>query len=205
MELTSHLLTASAFNSVGENEMSLAARLIDSTPEHSLTLFDKGFYSLGRLHQWQNSATERHWLLPLKKGAQYRVIRKLCLGNELVEPTASPQARKKRLLSKTVKGKRVQILTSMTDSRRYPPADIVDIHAHRREITLGYRQMKQHLLQNRLTLRSKKPELVRQELWGVLLAYNLLHFAMAKMAYSLNGIEPNLLSFPSPTVLLARS
>ena len=47
MELTSHLLTASAFDSVAENEMSLAARLIDSTPDHSLTLFDKGFYSLG--------------------------------------------------------------------------------------------------------------------------------------------------------------
>ena len=32
--------------------------------------------------------------------------------------------------------------------------------------------MKQYLLQNRLTLRSKRPDMVRQELWGVLLAYN---------------------------------
>jgi IS4 transposase len=205
MELTSHLLTASTFDSVAENEMNLAAKLIDSTPDHSLTLFDKGFYSLGLLHRWQSTGTERHWLLPLKKGTQYRVIRKLCSGNELVELTPSPQARKKwpelpqtleaRLLSKTVKGKRVQILTSMVDSRRYPPADIVDLYAHRWEIELGYREMKQHLMQNRLTLRSKKPEMVRQELWGVLLAYNLLRFAMAQMAYSLKGIEPNQLSF----------
>lgn len=205
MELTSHLLTASAFDSVAQNEMTLAAELIGQTPDHSLTLFDKGFYSLGLLHQWQNAGTERHWLLPLKKGTQYRVLRQFSQGNRLVELTTSPQARKKwpglpdtlqaRLLSKTLKGKTVQILTSMTDARRYPSADIVDLYGHRWEIELGYREMKQHLLQNRLTLRSKKPEMVRQELWGVLLAYNLLRFAMAKMAYSLKGIEPNQLSF----------
>lgn len=205
MELTSHLLTAASFSSVAESEMTLAADLIAQTPDHSLTLFDKGFYSLGLLHRWHSQGTERHWLLPLKRGTQYRVVRKLCAGNELVELTTSPQARKKwadlpetlqaRLLSKTINGKRVQILTSMLDPQRYPAADIVHLYAHRWEIELGYREMKQYLLHNRLTLRSKKPEMVRQELWGVLLAYNLLRFQMAQMAYSLKGVEPNQLSF----------
>lgn len=214
MELTSHLLTASAFDSVAENEMSLAAQLIETTPDYSLTLFDKGFYSLGLLHQWQCTGTERHWLLPLKKGTQYQVIRKFSSGNELVELSTSAQARKKwpelpetlqaRLLSKTIRGKRVQILTSMLESRRYPPADIVDLYAHRWEIELGYREMKQYLLQNRLTLRSKKPEMVRQELWGVLLAYNLIRFAMAQMAYSLKGVEPNQLSFNQSAILIIK-
>lgn len=214
MELTSHLLTAAAFDSVAENEMSLAAELIERTPDHSLTLFDKGFYSLGLLHRWQSTGTERHWLLPLRKGTQYRVVRKLCSGNELVELTTSSQARKKwsglpetieaRLLSKTIKGKRVQILTSMVDSRRYPPADIVDLYSHRWEIELGYREMKQHLLHNHLTLRSKKPDMVRQELWGILLAYNLLRFQMAQMAYSLKGVEPNQLSFKQATAFLIK-
>ena len=34
---------------------------------------------------------------------------------------------------------------------------------------------------SRLTLRSKKPELVEQELWGVLLAYNLVRYQMIKI------------------------
>ena len=51
------------------------------------------------------------------------------------------------------------------------------------------------MLQNQLTLRSKKPDMIRQELWGVLLAYNLLRFQMARMAYSLDGVEPNQISF----------
>lgn len=214
MELTSHLLTAAAFDSVAENEMTLAVGLIEKTPDHSLTLFDKGFYSLGLLHQWQSTGTERHWLLPLRKGTQYRVVSKLCTGNELVELTTSPQARQKwpqlpltlqaRLLTKSVKGKPVQILTSMTDIRRYPSSDIVDLYTYRWEIELGYREMKQHLLHNRLTLRSKIPEMVRQELWGVLLAYNLLRFQMAQMAYSLKGIEPNQLSFTQATAYLIK-
>ncbi|AHA64527.1 Transposase [Shigella dysenteriae 1617] len=44
---------------------------------------------------------------------------------------------------------------------------------------------------SRLTLRSKKPELVEQELWGVLLAYNLVRYQMIKMAEHLKGYWPN--------------
>ncbi|SQI45009.1 Uncharacterised protein [Serratia plymuthica] len=55
MELSSHLLVASEFDRYETNEMHLAARLTKGTPDNSITLFDKGFYSLGLLHHWQNS------------------------------------------------------------------------------------------------------------------------------------------------------
>lgn len=71
IELSSHLTTASAFDYYTVNEMILAEKLIDTTPGNSLTLFDKGFYSLGLLHQWQSTGAERHWLIPLKKNVQY--------------------------------------------------------------------------------------------------------------------------------------
>lgn len=50
MELTSHLLVQAVMESCAVNEMVLAEQLIERTPDHSLTLFDKGFYSLGLLH-----------------------------------------------------------------------------------------------------------------------------------------------------------
>jgi hypothetical protein len=185
MEVTSHLLSGVAFASVSDaGEAELAAQRIDRTADHSLTIMDKGFYALGLLHRWQSTGTERHWMLPLRKGAQYEVVRKLGSGQDLVMLQVSPQARKKwsdapdtltaRLISKEVNGKKVQILTSMCDPLRYPKADIVDLYSHRWEIEHGFREMKQHLLNNELMLRSKKPELVQQELWGVVLAYNLL-------------------------------
>ena len=46
MELSSHLITGSAFDCYTVNEMKLAEQLIETTPDNSLTLFDKGFTPL---------------------------------------------------------------------------------------------------------------------------------------------------------------
>lgn len=205
MELSSHLVLNSAFDSVDESEMNLAARLVDKVPNNSLTIFDKGFYSLGLLYDWQQQGDKTHWLLPLKKGTQYEEIRSLGKQDKLIRLTTTPQAKKKRphlpeyiearLLTRQIKGKPVQILTSMTDALTYPSGEIVDLYAHRWEIELGYREMKQHMLESRFTLRSQLPELIHQELWGVLLAYNLIRYQMMLMAQSLNAVFPNQLSF----------
>ncbi|WOE67259.1 IS4 family transposase [Aeromonas allosaccharophila] len=212
MELTSHLLTQAVMESCAVNEMVLAEQLIERTPDHSLTLFDKGFYSLGLLHAWQTAGSERHWLLPLKKGTQYEVVRKLGRQDVLVHLNTSPQARKKwpqlpdtveaRLLARTINGKERQVLTSMVDPMRFPGTDIVELYSHRWEIELGYREMKHSLQQHRLTLRSKKAAGIRQELWGVLLAYNLLRSQMVKMAASLKGYTASQLSFHMASVYL---
>ncbi len=60
MELSSHLITASAFDNYNTNEMILAEKLIDSNPDHSVTMLIKGFYSLGLLHKWQTTGSECH-------------------------------------------------------------------------------------------------------------------------------------------------
>ncbi|RVU30164.1 IS4 family transposase, partial [Rheinheimera riviphila] len=66
MELTSHLLIGAAMDKYSTNEMILAEQLIETTPDNSLTLFDRGFYSLGLLNAWQAKGQNRHWLIPLK-------------------------------------------------------------------------------------------------------------------------------------------
>ncbi|AQS38022.1 transposase family protein [Shewanella psychrophila] len=197
MELSSHLITASAFDDYAVNEMILAEKLIDSTPDNSLTLFDRGFYSLGLLYQWQSTGNERHWLIPLKKNVQYEVLRSLGRNDKIVQLKSNPHARKRwpelpnelevRLISRKVNGKEYSVLTSMIDPMRYPVADIADLYVHRWEIELGYREQKQYMLGNRLTLRSRLPELVKQELWGILLTYNLVRYQMVKMCHQLKG------------------
>lgn len=197
MELSSHLLVASEFDRYGTNEMHLAARLAKGTPDNSITLFDKGFYSLGLLHHWQNTGENRHWLLPLKKNTQYEVLQKLGRQDRLVKLKTTPQSRKQwdglpdeviaRLLVRTINGKEREVLTSLTDTMRYPAADVAELYQHRWEIELGYREVKQELLGNRWTLRSKLPEMARQELWGLLLTYNLVRYQMVRMAFHLKG------------------
>lgn len=205
MELTSHLLTAAAFGTMKNSENELAEQLIEQTGDNTLTLMDKGYYSLGLLNAWSLAGEHRHWMIPLRKGAQYEEIRKLGKGDHLVKLKTSPQARKKwpglgnevtaRLLTVTRKGKVCHLLTSMTDAMRFPGGEMADLYSHRWEIELGYREIKQTMQLSRLTLRSKKPELVEQELWGVLLAYNLVRYQMIKMAEHLKGYWPNQLSF----------
>ncbi len=92
----------------------------------------------------------------------------------------------------------------MTDTMRYPGGEMADLYGHRWEIELGYREIKQTMQLSRLTLRSKKPELVEQELWGVLLAYNLVRYQMIKMAGALKGYWPNQLSFSESCGMVMR-
>ncbi len=129
MELTSHLLTTAAFGTMKNSGNELAEQLIEQTGDNTLTLMDKGYYSPGLLNTWSLAGEHRHWMIPLRKGAQYEEIRKLGKGDHLVKLNISPQARKKwpglgnevtaRLLTVTRKGKVCHLLTSMTDAMRF--------------------------------------------------------------------------------------
>lgn len=178
--------------------MVLAEKLIKTTPDHSMTMFDKGFYSLGLLYKWQDAGSECQWLIPLKENAQ-----PLECNDKLVLLHSNPRARtqvsnlprsiKARLVTRRIKGKDYKVLTSMNDSMRYPSKDITGLYEHRWEIELGCREQKQYMLGNRLTLRSRLSELVKQELWGILLTYNLIRYQMVELCFNLKG---NYLPYP---------
>jgi hypothetical protein len=205
METSSHMLLASEFDSRKVGEMTLAQRLLSSLPDNSLTLFDKGYYSLGLLHQWSQKGEQTHWMLPARKDLQYTIKRQLNENDAVVVLKSTPQARKKfadlpetleaRLTSYQLDGKTYRVLSSMTDTLRFPYDDVVDVYIQRWEIEVGFREMKQGLHQAKLTLRSKKPEMVRQELWGLLLAYNLVRMAMLDAVKHTPDVAPSRLSF----------
>lgn len=207
MEITSHQLLNSAFAGYRTSEMKLAEALIETTPDHSLTIFDKGYYSLGLLNRWHQAGEQRHWMIPARKDLQFDVIRTFSKHDKHIRLTSTPQARKNfndlpehidaRLVTKTINGKAYRILSSMVDPMRFPSDEMVDLYRYRWEIELGYREMKQTLLNSEHTLRSKRPDMIRQELWGVLLCYNLIRQGMTAAARRLDSVWPNQLSFTS--------
>ncbi len=67
MELTSHLLTAAAFGTMKNSENELAGQLIEQTGDNTLTLMDKGYYSLGLLNAWSQAGKHRHWMIPSER------------------------------------------------------------------------------------------------------------------------------------------
>jgi hypothetical protein len=85
-------------------------------------------------------------------------------------------------------------LTSLLDRRRFSAAEIAGCYNRRWEIETSYRELKQSMLGCALTLRSRLPQGVYQEIWGALIAYNLIRLEMAKAAAEA-GVEPTDLSF----------
>ncbi|WP_252736009.1 hypothetical protein [Aestuariibacter sp. A3R04] len=75
MEITRHQLINIAFAGYRTNEMKLAEEPVETTPDYSLPLFDKGYYSLGLLNRWHQAGEQRHWMKPARKDLQYDVIR----------------------------------------------------------------------------------------------------------------------------------
>ena len=59
----------------------------------------------------------------------------------------------------------------MLEPKRFEPQELAQLYRQRWEIELGFREIKQSLQQGQGVLRSKQPELVMQEVWGVLIAH----------------------------------
>lgn len=123
----------------------------------------------------------------------------------------SPQARAQRadllthwearLIACQVAGVPRRFLTSLPDPKAYPARDVVAHYTERWEIELGFREIKQGLLHKAPVLRSKKPELIEQEIWGVLIAYDLIRQEMREMAAALQ-VAPQRLSFQWLTLVI---
>lgn len=202
--LSTHLVRDAVFGEYGKNEMRYAKDLLAAIPDHSLTVFDKGFLSAELLLQVQSAGTARHWLIPARSNSRWQR-----LGDDpsdyLVQMKVSPQARKANPLlpefwqaraieTVSARGQRRILLTSLLDAKRWPAQEIAQQYEQRWRIESSYRELKQELLGSELTLRSGTPQTVMQEVWGALLAYNLIRLEMAEVARQ-EGVAPTDLSF----------
>jgi hypothetical protein len=86
------------------------------------------------------------------------------------------------------------LLTSLLDATAYPAAELAALYHERWELELTFDELKTHTLDRVEALRSKAPERVEQEVWGLLLAYNLVRVVMYQAARRA-GAPPLRLSF----------
>jgi hypothetical protein len=93
------------------------------------------------------------------------------------------------------------LLTSLLDEKRYPANGIVALYHERWELELGYDEIKTHMLDRQEAIRSRTPGGVRQELWGIAIAYNLVRLEMERAADEA-GVEPNRISFVNAMALI---
>ncbi len=214
MALRSHLLSALRFADYRTGEVTLAEDLWRELPDNSLTIVDRNFLVADHLTTLARSGTNRHWLTRAKSTTRLKTLRRLGTGDELVEIELSDQTRRlyphlpttwqARAITYQRKGFRPSVLlTSLLDPDEYPAAELVDLYHERWEIELGYDEIKTHMLDRQETIRSKTPEGVRQEIWGIAIAYNLVRLEMERAAEEA-GVAPTRISFVYALSLICR-
>jgi hypothetical protein len=212
MVLRTHLMAGLVIGPCTQSEVKLAEPLWTLVPNSSLTVVDRGFLSYALLHNIQVHGTQRHWLTRAKANLNWRVLRRLGPHDHLVELPVSRQARKTNPdVPQTLQARAIRyhrrgfrpstLLTSLLDPIAYPAAEIVELYHERWEIELGFDEVKTHTLERKETLRSRTPERVRQEIWGLTIGYNLVRLEMERVA-TRAGIPPRRISYRHALMLI---
>lgn len=205
MALRSHLLAAATFGPYAVDERTYAASLWGTVPDRSLVLVDRLHLQANVMIPLMTGGTDRHWLTRTRANTKYKLIRRLGSGDELVELQVSTEARRKdtslpthfdaRVIRYQRKGFQPQLLiTSLVDEHQYPADEIRALYHERWEIELGFGEIKTDMLERLETIRSKTPMAVAQEMWGLLIAYNLIRLEMQRIAAEFS-VAPTRISF----------
>ncbi|MQU65704.1 transposase [Pseudomonas sp. FSL R10-1350] len=145
--------------------------------------------------------TNRHWLTPARKNLVSEEIVRYGKHDRLVRMKVSPQARKRnpglpthwevREVSYEIQGKLKIVMTSLPAST-YSTMAVAKLYQQRWEIEQGFRDIKSSMQQNAMTLRSKKIDLVYQEVWGLLLAYNVIRREASQAAVAFGRVPSDI-------------
>lgn len=87
-----------------------------------------------------------------------------------------------------------RLITTILDPDQAPAVELAALYHERWEIESAFDELKTHLRGRGIVLRSKTPELVRQERYGLFVA----HFAVRDLMHEAalrDGVDPDALSF----------
>ncbi len=193
MVLRSHVVAAARITPYNVGEISSAKGMSPSIPDDSLTLFDRAFLAANLLILLTRGKRNRHWLTRAKSNTKWVLDKALGPGDELVSMTVSAKARKEddslpvRWPMRAIRYQRPgsppqTLLTSLLDPKEYPAEELIELYHERWELELGFDEVKTEMLDREEALRSQLPAGVTQELWGLLLAYNLVRLEIESIA-----------------------
>jgi hypothetical protein len=208
-DVGSHLAVAERHGPYRTAEMTLARSLLDSVPPNALVMADRGFMAfefLWDLHQHGCAFGVR-----LKRGMTFRTLRRLGPGDRIVRVRIPANVRRRRpdmprcweLREITYRPRPhhegIRLLLSVLDPLILPGADAASAYGQRWSHETQLDELKTHLLDratvNRpVCFRSERPDRVEQELYGILVAHNLVRTLMGRSAH-LAGRTPLRLSY----------
>lgn len=191
----------------GGSEMALAREAVRSLAPGMLCLADRNFFSYVLWKQALGTGADQLWRIP--KPNVLPCIERLEDGSYLSKVYPSPRDRKRdhhgitvRVIEYELEGTEVpqgggelyRLITTLLDPTEAPAQGIAALYHERWEIETAFDELKTHLRGRNIVLRSKTPELVVQELYGLLLAHSAVRGLMHEAALGAD-IDPDTVSF----------
>jgi hypothetical protein len=204
VECGTHVVVAAELAPYGTNEKVMAAHMLPTKLKPGmLVLADRGFYSFKLF--CIGCATGAMLLWRVNSTINLDVAKELADGSFLstvydVKDTRRSAGQTVRVVEYALEGSAkptqdsYRLITNLLDPEQAPALELAALYHERWEIEGVFDEFKTHLRASSTVLRSKTPDLVQQELWGLLLAHFAIRQLMAQAAWP-RGLDPDRLSF----------
>ena len=193
-ETSTHVPFGCAIGTYTTSELELGRQLVGKLKPDMLLLADRLYF--GPLVWKEFSSTGAMLVWRVQKQAPVEVLERLkdgsyagCIRHEGSEIPV-------RVVIYQIEGSKEQnrLVTNELDPEKAPAIELAKLYTERWEIELVFDEIKSHISESRLALRSKKPDLIKQEIWGLL----LLHWALRDLMHDAaiaNARDPDTVSF----------
>lgn len=198
----------------GGSEVALAREVVRSLAPDMLCLADRNFFSYALWEQALGTGADQLWRVREKNVLP--CIERLKDGSYLskIYPSLPDRKHDRRGLSVRVieyelegtsdgGGTLYRLITTLLDPTEAPARELAALYHERWEIETAFDELKTHLRGRNVVLRSKTPDLVVQELYGLLLAHAAVRGLMHEAALRAD-IDPDTVSFTHAVRVIRR-
>jgi hypothetical protein len=211
METGTHAFFQAEVGGYHDGESTLAKSLLSSMSSEMIILADRNFYSFDFFEAVKGTGAE--FLVRVQKGMTFTSIEKLNDHSDIVI-LYSPRDYKKergikaRFIQYQVLGQQkketIFLLSTILDPEVATATELAQLYHERWEYEGALKELKNVLGESAATLRSKTPELVMQEMWGMLMTHYVIRRTMY-LAADKAQIDPDRLSFKHSVKVVGRS
>jgi len=204
VENGTHVLFGTRIGGYKTGEITLAKEVLPSLNKGMLCLADRNFYGFELWKQATDTGADSLWRVKANLGLPCE--KRLPDGSYLsrVYGSQKDQRHKEngvvvRVIEYRLEGVGgsepiYRLLTTILDHEAAPATELAALYHERWEIETALDELKTHLRGSKIVLRSKTPDLVRQEFYGLMMAHFAIRGLMHEAALKA-GVDPDRLSF----------